>query len=58
MAFTGGAERAVQLDFDAGGRGQQFFSAQAFDEARGGAHRADGVGAGGADTNLEQVEHA
>ncbi|MNY36429.1 hypothetical protein D3C86_1709160 [compost metagenome] len=58
VAFAGGAERAVQLDLDAGGGRQQPFTAQAFDETRSGAHRADGVGAGGADANLEQVEHA
>ncbi|MNI57718.1 hypothetical protein D3C73_1127980 [compost metagenome] len=58
VAFAGGAERAVQLDLDAGGGRQQPFTAQAFDEAHSGAHRADGVGAGGADANLEQVEHA
>ncbi|MNV32247.1 hypothetical protein D3C71_1235780 [compost metagenome] len=58
VALAGGAERAVQLDFDASGCRQQVFTAQTFDEARGGAHRADGVGAGGADANLEQVEHA
>ncbi len=58
VTFAGGAERAVQLDAHAGGGGQQVFTAQTFGETRSGTHRADGVGTGGADANLEQVEHA
>ncbi|MNF80051.1 hypothetical protein D3C84_622840 [compost metagenome] len=58
VAFAGGAERAVELDFDAGGVLEQVLPTQAFDKACRGAHRANRVGAGGADANLEQVEHA
>ncbi len=58
VALAGGAERAVQLDFQAVGVGQQVLTAQAIDESRGGAHRAHGVGAGGANADLEQVEDA
>ncbi|MCY1439264.1 hypothetical protein D9M71_554950 [compost metagenome] len=58
VAFAGGTERTIQLDFDAGGGFKQVFAAQTFGEARSGTHRADGVGTGGADANLEQVEHA
>ncbi|MNN08845.1 hypothetical protein D3C81_1217110 [compost metagenome] len=58
MAFARGTQRAIQLGLDAGGAGQQAVTAQAFGEARGGAHRADRVGAGGADADLEQVEDA
>ncbi|MCY1462546.1 hypothetical protein D9M71_803330 [compost metagenome] len=58
MAFAGGAERAVQLDLDADRGAEQPVAAQAFGKARGGAHGADGMGTGGADADLEQVEDA
>ncbi|MNP07313.1 hypothetical protein D3C76_993340 [compost metagenome] len=58
VALAGGAQRAVQLGLDAGGGGEQAVAAQPFGEARGGAHRAHGVRAGGADADLEQVEDA
>ncbi len=58
VSFTGSAERTVQLDTHAGGAGQQVFPAQPFGETRSSTHRADGVGTGGTDANLEQVEHA
>jgi len=58
VAFARRAERTVQLDPHTGGAGQQVFTAQTFGETRSRAHRADGVGTGGTDANLEQVEHA
>ncbi|MNN09517.1 hypothetical protein D3C81_1224010 [compost metagenome] len=58
VAFTRGAERAIQLGLDADRAGQQAVAAQAFGKTCGGAHRADRVGAGGADADLEQVEDA
>ncbi|MNP76315.1 hypothetical protein D3C76_1735300 [compost metagenome] len=57
VALAGGAERAIELDFDAGSGSQQPVTAQAFDEACRGTHGADGMGAGGADADFEQVEH-
>ena len=58
VALAGGAERTIQLDLDAVGGGQQAITPQPFGEACGSAHRADGMGTGGADANLEQVEDA
>lgn len=43
VALAGGAERAVQLDLDAGGTGQQVVAAQALGKTRGCAHRPDGM---------------
>ncbi len=58
VAFAGGAQRPVEFHLDAGGGAQQVVALEALDKTSGGAHRADGVGTGGADANLEQVEHA
>ena len=58
VAFAGGAERSIEFHLDAGGGAQQVVTLEALDESSGGAHRANGVGTGGADANLEQVEHA
>ncbi|MNF83664.1 hypothetical protein D3C84_659890 [compost metagenome] len=53
VALAGGAERAVQLDFDRLGADQQAVAAQTFGEAGGGAHRPDRVRAGRADADFE-----
>jgi len=58
VALAGSAERAVQLDPEAGSGGQQFVALQPVGEAPCGAHGADGVRAGRADADLEQVEDA
>ncbi|MNJ21600.1 hypothetical protein D3C77_159550 [compost metagenome] len=58
VALAGGAERAVQLGLDADRSLEQIVAAQPFGKARGGTHGADGMGAGGADADLEQVEDA
>ncbi|MNO98508.1 hypothetical protein D3C76_902560 [compost metagenome] len=57
VADAGGRQRAVQAHFDAADPVEQLALAQGADEQRGGAHRADGMRAGRADTDLEQVEH-
>ncbi|MCY1242858.1 hypothetical protein D9M72_558500 [compost metagenome] len=56
VAFAGGAEGTIQLHLQALGIVQQALAAQAFDEARGGTHRAHGMRAGWANADLEQVE--
>ncbi|MNE85265.1 hypothetical protein D3C80_1822460 [compost metagenome] len=58
MALAGGAQGAIQLGLDANRAVQQAVAAQAFGETCGSTHRADGMGAGGADADLEQVEDA
>ncbi|MNM91835.1 hypothetical protein D3C81_1041450 [compost metagenome] len=58
VAFAGGAKRAVEFGLDADRGAEQLVAAQAFGKARGGAHGADGMGTGGADADLEQVEDA
>jgi hypothetical protein len=58
MAHAGGGQRAVQLHFDALHLLQLIALAQPLHEQRRRPHRAYGVGAGGADANLEQVKHA
>ena len=58
VSFAGGAEGTVEFNFYAGGVLQHFITAQTFDKTRSSTHGADGMGAGGADANLEQVEHA
>ncbi|CRQ25071.1 hypothetical protein PAERUG_E16_London_17_VIM_2_04_14_00120 [Pseudomonas aeruginosa] len=56
VALAGGAERAVQLDLDAGSGLQQPLAPQPLGKARGGTHRPHGVGAGRPDADLEQIE--
>ena len=58
VAFAGGAEGAIEFNFYAGCGLQQLITAQTFGKTRSSTHGADGVGTGGADANLEQVEHA
>ncbi|MCY1281509.1 hypothetical protein D9M70_303190 [compost metagenome] len=58
VADAGGRQRAVQAHLDARHLVQQPALAQRRGEQRRRAHRAHGVRAGGADTDLEQVEHA
>ncbi|MNP13195.1 hypothetical protein D3C76_1054650 [compost metagenome] len=58
VALAGGAEGAVELRLHARHPAQQSVRLQPKDEARGGAHRSHGVGAGGADAHLEQIENA
>ncbi|MNE07305.1 hypothetical protein D3C80_999180 [compost metagenome] len=58
VALAGGAEGAVELRLDARHPAQQAVGLQPEDEARGGAHRPHGMGAGGADAHLEQIENA
>jgi len=58
MALAGGAQRAVQLGDHTGHLGHVLVVFQGVGEQRGGAHRADGVRAGRADTHFEQVKNA
>ncbi|MCY1176294.1 hypothetical protein D9M73_165600 [compost metagenome] len=58
VAFAGGAKRAVEFGLDADRGAEQLVAAQALGKTRGGAHGADGMGTGGADADLEQVEDA
>lgn len=58
VALAGGAQRAIQLGGDTGHLRHVAVVFQGVGEQRGRAHRADGVGAGGADTDFEQVENA
>ena len=53
MADAGGGQRAIQAHFDATGLAEHMLVGQGLGERRGSAHRADGVGAGGADAHLE-----
>jgi hypothetical protein len=56
VTLAGQAERAVQDGLDASGRLQQPVGLQAAGELVRGGHRAAGVGARRADTDLEEVE--
>jgi hypothetical protein len=58
VALAGGTERAVQLDPEVVGGGEQFLVAQTLGKAQRRAHRSDGVRAGRSDADLEQVEDA
>ncbi|MNQ93132.1 hypothetical protein D3C85_1085820 [compost metagenome] len=58
MPHTRGRQRAIQAHFDPLHTFQLAAFAQALDEQGASTHGADGVGAGGPDTDLEQVEHA
>ncbi|MNG10579.1 hypothetical protein D3C84_940570 [compost metagenome] len=58
MPFASGTERAIKLGLDADRGGQQTVATQAFSKTRSGAHGAYGMGTGGADADLEQVEDA
>ncbi len=56
VAVAGGAQGAEEFGADADRLGEQAVLLEASDEHPGGAHRADGVGAGGADADGEEVE--
>ena len=56
VADAGEGERAVEIDDDAGGAIEEICGVECVDEAQSCAHRADGMGAGGADADLEEFE--
>ena len=58
VAFTGQRQRTVHVDHHAGGVLQLLLGDQIVDELFAGFHRANGVGAGWADANLENIENA
>ena len=58
VAYAGGRQRTIKLHFDAAYALQLVALAQALHKQRRRPHRAYGVGAGRADTDLEQVKHA
>ena len=57
VADAGGGQRAVQAHFETPHRRQRLALAQGSGEQRGGAHGANGMRTGRADTDLEKVEH-
>lgn len=58
VAYAGEGERAVEIDGDSRGCFQEIGGVELAGEAKGGAHGADGVGAGRADANFEEFEEA
>jgi len=56
VADSGEGERAVEIDDDAGGRIEEICGVECVCEAQSCAHRADGMGAGGANADLEEFE--
>jgi hypothetical protein len=58
VADTGEGERTVEIDGDACGVFEEIGGGELAGEAECGAHGADGVGAGWADTNFEEFEEA
>jgi hypothetical protein len=56
VADSSEGERAIEIDDDAGGAIEEIFGIERVDETQGGTHGADGVGAGGADADLEEFE--
>ncbi len=58
VTFTGQRQRTVHVDHHAGGVLQLLVGDQIVDELFAGFHRANGVGAGWADANLENIENA
>jgi hypothetical protein len=58
VAYAGEGERAVEIDGDSRGCFQETGGVELAGKAKGGAHGADGVGAGRADANFEEFEEA
>ena len=56
VADAGEREGAVEIDGDTGGAVEEGVGFEALDKAEGGTHGADGMGAGGADANLEKFK--
>ena len=57
MASPREGQRAIDIDLYPGHLLQQFQQLQLFNECVGSLHRADRMGGGGANTDLEQIEN-